>query len=416
MGRRIATTGSTVCLDSSIEPTESLGQPHRFRNHSNRGAYAATVTELDQQTGRLFSALETNGRAASARMFIAGTHGHSLGEHGELDHGWYAYDATIRVPLVLWWGIEAGIDLNRGIQVSGPASLLDIFPTIGAIEGFEVPQHEGMSLLDHVSEGVIPVRELAFESLYPAIGWGSLPVFGLLDKSGQTWFNGSPPSVYDLNSDPEQLHNRYSETMADEAIELFARFPRDWTPPLPGNLNTGTALDSNQSDQRVQDRYWDRISPDEMYPLIQNLLTDHPRLSPHQLADQCLDLLNQLGPQPELVRLTLKFLDQTGQRKQANRLLESLPSHFPEWRNLLSERRNQERQQRALLSRIRAAISANPNNETAPVDLAITLSWLEEWSEAEAQLIAISAREPTYSSPYSTRSPLPQTEKPRAGT
>ena len=171
-------------------------------------------------------------------------------------------------------GIEVGIDLR--VSRYRVRLLLDILP----VEPSRALSHNIQCPPRSCLRGVIPVRTGIRVTV--AIGWGSLPIFGLLDKSGQTWFTGSPPSVYDLKSDPGQLHNLYSETMADEARELFARFPRNWTPPLPGDLNADTALDSgNQSDERVQDRSWERISPGEMYPLIQNVLNDDPRLSPH---------------------------------------------------------------------------------------------------------------------------------------
>ena len=35
-------------------------------------------------------------------VVIASDHGESLGEHGERTHGLFAYDSTLRVPLILW--------------------------------------------------------------------------------------------------------------------------------------------------------------------------------------------------------------------------------------------------------------------------------------------------------------------------
>lgn len=382
-----------IHLSSPVQPWLL---PIGYESLNGLDVYSETIAELDRQTKRLFSALETNGRASSARMFVAGTHGNSLGENRESRPGWYAYESTIRVPMVLWWGIEADVELNRGTQVNGRSSLLDILPTIGAIEGFDVPQQEGISLLAPASSGMMPQRELAFESLYPAVGWGALPIFGVIDESGQTWFEGSPPALYDLQTDPGQLQNRYDESMEDEARALFERFPRAWAPPLNHTTVDGPPTETiTGPDEWIQNRYWDRTSPHDLYPLIRDLVSDNPRLNPHHLVDTCMELLEQLGPQPELIRLTIHHLDQIGQRKRANEILERHQSESPEWQNLLSERRSQDRQQRALLSRIREALTHHPQHETAPMDLAVTLTWLEEWSEAEALLIAITAREPS---------------------
>ena len=346
-----------IHLSSPVQPWLL---PIGYESLNGLDVYSETIAELDRQTKRLFSALETNGRASSARMFVAGTHGNSLGENRESRPGWYAYESTIRVPMVLWWGIEADVGASRDTQVNGLSSLLDILPTIGAIEGFDVPQQEGISMLAPASSGMMPQRELAFESLYPAMGWGALPIFGVIDESGQTWFEGSPPALYDLQTDPGQLQNRYDESMEDEARALFERFPRAWAPPLNHTTVDGPPTETiTGPDEWIQNRYWDRTSP-HTYPLIRDH-ADNPRLNPHHRG-HVHELLEQLGPQQ--ADSTDHPLDQIGQRR-ANET---------------------ERHQSGLLngkiscpktvSRPQQPLSA----ETAQW-ICGTLTWLEEWSK-----------------------------------
>ena len=56
---------------------------------------------------------------------IASDHGESLGEHGERTHGLFAYDATLRVPLVMW----AGGEIRPGV-FRETTRLVDVAPTV----------------------------------------------------------------------------------------------------------------------------------------------------------------------------------------------------------------------------------------------------------------------------------------------
>jgi arylsulfatase A-like enzyme len=58
-------------------------------------------------------------------VIIASDHGESLGEHGERTHGLFAYDATLRVPLVMWAPPQLRPGLFRDTM-----RLVDVAPTI----------------------------------------------------------------------------------------------------------------------------------------------------------------------------------------------------------------------------------------------------------------------------------------------
>ena len=48
-------------------------------------------------------------------MIVTADHGESLGEHGELTHGMFAYEATLRVPLIIA-RVEPGERRTRGAR------------------------------------------------------------------------------------------------------------------------------------------------------------------------------------------------------------------------------------------------------------------------------------------------------------
>ena len=75
-------------------------------------------------------------RATSGRTLVVLTsdHGESLGEHGEATHGVFAYEATLRVPLVIY-----APSLFRPRVVSEPVRHVDIVPTVLDVLGIEPP-------------------------------------------------------------------------------------------------------------------------------------------------------------------------------------------------------------------------------------------------------------------------------------
>lgn len=89
--------------------------------------YDAEVAYLDDQVARLVEAY-----AEEPTVFvIAADHGEGLGDHGELTHGLYAYNATQHVP---WLMSGPGVDVA---VVDEPVSLVDMTPTILELLGLE---------------------------------------------------------------------------------------------------------------------------------------------------------------------------------------------------------------------------------------------------------------------------------------
>ena len=60
--------------------------------------YAGGIAFADSQLGRLIDALRAKGVFDSTAIIIAGDHGESFGEHGEIEHGIFLYEGTLHVP------------------------------------------------------------------------------------------------------------------------------------------------------------------------------------------------------------------------------------------------------------------------------------------------------------------------------
>ena len=51
--------------------------------------------------GRLLEGLAGDGRLDRTVVVVLGDHGESLGEHREATHGFFVYDATVQIPLLM---------------------------------------------------------------------------------------------------------------------------------------------------------------------------------------------------------------------------------------------------------------------------------------------------------------------------
>jgi arylsulfatase A-like enzyme len=96
--------------------------------------YDASLTELDDWTGRLFDDLRQRGLLEDTIVVFTSDHGENLGDHHLFGHRHGLYQALVHVPLVIAW--EGHLAPKR---VTAPTSNLDLFYTISRLAGFEPP-------------------------------------------------------------------------------------------------------------------------------------------------------------------------------------------------------------------------------------------------------------------------------------
>ncbi len=165
--------------------------------------YDAEIAGVDRAIGRIVGALRDDGQLDNTLLIVTADHGESLGEHGELTHAIFVYDATVRVPLI----IRAPWLLKPGVY-GAPVRSVDITPTIIDALGMPAPEAiDGRSLLAAM-RGKEPVPELPqySESLLSEVGFGMAPLFSVRD-GGYKFIRAPRPELYDLRSDPRELHN-----------------------------------------------------------------------------------------------------------------------------------------------------------------------------------------------------------------
>ena len=137
-------------------------------------------------------------------VVVTADHGESLGEHGEPDHGFFLYDSTLSVPLLI-----AGPGIAPRI-VSEQVRHIDLPATIAELAGLANPRaagDDGESLAPLVKGGSrkeVPVS--VAESWYPRLhfGWSELRSA----RAGDWKFVAAPkPELYDLRNDRAETKN-----------------------------------------------------------------------------------------------------------------------------------------------------------------------------------------------------------------
>jgi tetratricopeptide (TPR) repeat protein len=152
-------------------------------------------------------------------VIVTGDHGEGLGDHGEATHGVFAYEATLRVPLVVAQ-VGGGRPEAGGAVSAEPVQHVDLVPTVLAALGLGGPAGgPGRSLLDPIGDA--DARAAYFEALSPSLNRGWAPLRGVV--VGRAKFIDLPLwEAYDLARDPGESAN-FADTDPSRRQVLEAR-------------------------------------------------------------------------------------------------------------------------------------------------------------------------------------------------
>jgi arylsulfatase A-like enzyme/Flp pilus assembly protein TadD len=203
------------------DPHAPYAPPEPYASRYPAERYLGEVAATDAFLAPLLTPF-LDGREPPALIALTADHGEALGDHGELTHGLFAYEATLKVPLVLWGpGVERGVDRRQAAHV-------DLLPTLLGAVGVEAPAGlPGRSLLGPDAGGD---RRLYFEALSPYLNRGWAPLRGVLGE-GRKLLELPLPELYDLAADPAERANLFARDRR-AAGALRAALPREavWPP------------------------------------------------------------------------------------------------------------------------------------------------------------------------------------------
>jgi len=171
--------------------------------------YYGEVAATDAALASLLDDLRASARPTL--VVVTGDHGESLGDHGEQSHGLFAYESTLRVPLII---AEIGGDArrvrlqpDRREASSVSARHVDILPTILDAVGQAVPADlPGRTLLRVADRGASPPRPSYFEAMSAMLNRGWAPLTGVL-VDREKYIELPIAERYDLSADPGEQSN-----------------------------------------------------------------------------------------------------------------------------------------------------------------------------------------------------------------
>lgn len=206
------------------EPFKSQYQGRRF------GLYDGEIAYVDQLIGEFLEFMQGRGLLEKTLVILTADHGESLGEHKESAHGFFIYDAVLRIPLIIRFPQNHG---RRGVVVSTPAQSIDLMPTILSLISCSIPsQVQGRNLLPLLA-GRKPGNQPAYsETFYPRYhyGWSELRSIRL----GNLKYIAAPrPELYDLTRDPQEINNLYpgQKTLAERLNRELEKLVKKYSSP-----------------------------------------------------------------------------------------------------------------------------------------------------------------------------------------
>ena len=192
-------------------------------------AYDNEVAYVDASLGRFFAKLRP--AIDRAVVLVTADHGESLGEHGESTHGLFAYDSTLRVPLLV-----AGPGIASRVATEA-VSHIDIMPTILDLTGAGAAV-DGRSLVGALRGAPLADQPVYFEALDAALTRGWAPLTGVI-AGGWKYIDLPLPELYNLSADREERANLVTgETARTTLLQDLARRIRS----VPERSSRATAL------------------------------------------------------------------------------------------------------------------------------------------------------------------------------
>jgi len=337
------------------DPHLPYDPPEPFKTKYRGHLYDGEIAYDDQQLGRLFDLLKSQGLYSSSLIALASDHGEGLGEHQERDHGFFVYNSTVHVPLII--KLPASHPTGHR-SISQVVNTVDIAPTLTRLCGIPdaaTQSFQGQSLRPLMEGGAAgPPRYGLAESLYPRDLFDAHSLVGV-QTDRYAYIRGVGEELYDLESDPAEKRNVIRDnagvaaSLRQAAISLRTRYQ----PPPAGVAARGSL--SPEAAQKLQS--------------LGYVSASRPPGSGGDNPDAA-DPRDEIGTYNRLLQATA--LAQAGRFQESNQVLLSLASTHPQvyilafmqGQNLLATGRAKEAE-----AHLRKALRINPVSTQAAYSL-----------------------------------------------
>lgn len=173
--------------------------------------YLACIASVDDGVGEVLDFLDKNGLAENTIVVYTSDQGFYLGEHGWFDKR-FMYEESFRTPLLIRYPkeIKAGTKIDKLVQN------LDFAPTFLDYSGVAIPQDmQGLSFRKLVSGETSEWRDAVYYTYYeyPSIHMVKRH-YGIATERYKLihfYYDVDEWELYDLHSDPHEMHNLYND-------------------------------------------------------------------------------------------------------------------------------------------------------------------------------------------------------------
>jgi arylsulfatase A-like enzyme/lipoprotein NlpI len=184
------------------DPHAPYSPPEPYASRFPSAPYLGEVAAADAALAGLLEPL-FDVKRADTLVVLTADHGEGLGDHGEKTHAFFAYETTLRVPLILH---APGVLPARRVQ--SHARHVDILPTL--LDALSLPRPRdlpGHSLLPAIDGVEVEDSPSYFEALSGMLTRGWAPLYGVV-AGGKKFIDLPLPELYDLVADPREQMNR----------------------------------------------------------------------------------------------------------------------------------------------------------------------------------------------------------------
>ena len=311
-----------------FDPHAPYQPPQEFASRYPDDLYSGEIAWTDYALGPLFDRLATLSRPTL--VIVTSDHGESLGDHGELTHGIFAYESTLHVPLIVA-EIDPARAPEKGIVVDTPVRHIDVPPTvldaIGVAPDASLP---GSSLLADLA-GRGGDRPSYFEAMTANLTRGWAPLRGVL-VGRDKYIDLPAQELYALATDAREAQNL--ATSRRDRTEVLLNTLRGFdiaAPALPGEETSAVrdrlrALGYVGGSASRKDRYRDEDDPKrliEIDALLHRGGDSYQRGDPQAAIAQFKEVIDRRPDMADAYRYLAFVYWQTGQPDLAIQTLES---------------------------------------------------------------------------------------------
>jgi choline-sulfatase len=348
------------------DPHNPYDPPEPFNTEYKGHLYDGEIAYADHELGKLIAWLKQSKLYDSSVIVATSDHGESLGEHGEDEHGFFIYNATVHVPLIVKPPAGSGIPAQRRRDPVETTAVAQSLMQLAGVKDAIDRQFQAKALFGRDTS-----EDPAYsETFYPFSSFGWSPLHAA-ETERFHYIDAPQPELYDLEADPSETKNVAAQQPATVAV-------------LKEKLEQRLA----HNPFKRQDANAGNLSPDVQEKLrALGYFGFRAAVSPDQLKDGLADPKDKLWEFNSILKAQDAF--QRGEADRAESLLTDVQQRDPKMYVipfLLGESALRRQDWAKAADQLHRCLELNPNFDNAMTGLARALAKLGRPDDAQTWL------------------------------